>query len=427
MNADPVSRRILVVDDNPSIHDDFRRILTPSLNPDELDADAAALFGGEAGPASEPAGEFEVDSAHQGQEAREKVLAAREAGRPYALAFVDMRMPPGWDGLVTIGKLWEVDPEINVVICTAYSDHSWEEIRAALPVRERWLALRKPFDKIEVLQLAHALTEKWQLNRAASAHRAVLERKVEERTGELRHALQVKNQFLVNVTHALLTPTSGVIGMLQLLTDSPLARGDRENLDSALSAGEELLARLRQIQAFNEAEAGTLSVASVPLDLAAFADEVLASHSLRAARKRLRLESRIDPGLPRQVDAPAVPLHRILFALVDNAVNFTDEGAVTLEIRPAADRLEFVVADTGVGLSQEQQAWIAMPFAQVDGSRSRRGSGLGLGLALAKRLAASLGSELKLVSRFGGGTSVTFSVAFVTREDAAPALLEAVR
>src|SRR4051794_36211653 len=130
--------RILLVDDNPAIHDDFRRILSPENRSNDVDADAAALFGSP--EATHVLGTcFELDSAHQGQEARDMTIKACGEGRPYALAFVDMRMPPGWDGLVTIGKLWEVDPELNVVICTAHSDHSWEEIQAALPVRERWL------------------------------------------------------------------------------------------------------------------------------------------------------------------------------------------------------------------------------------------------------------------------------------------------
>ncbi|MEO5958337.1 MAG: hypothetical protein ABIR80_04420, partial [Opitutaceae bacterium] len=125
----PTNLRVLLVDDNSSIHEDFRRILTSSTKPSELDADAAALFDT---PVSTPtlAASFELDSAHQGQQALHMVVAACSAHRPYAVAFVDMRMPPGWDGLVTIKKLWEVDPELNVVICTAYSDHSWEEIQS---------------------------------------------------------------------------------------------------------------------------------------------------------------------------------------------------------------------------------------------------------------------------------------------------------
>src|SRR5687767_6216523 len=106
--------RVLVVDDNPSIHEDFRRILCPAGSSIDLDADAAALFGAAAEISPVVTG-FELECAHQGEQARDMVAAACAEKRPYAVAFVDMRMPPGWDGLVTISKLWEVDRELHVV------------------------------------------------------------------------------------------------------------------------------------------------------------------------------------------------------------------------------------------------------------------------------------------------------------------------
>lgn len=165
-------RRVLVIDDNLSIHEDFQRILGPARRTDALDAEADALFGAVPNAPSAPApagGDFVLGFAAQGQEAREKVIAARGAGQPFALAFVDMRMPPGWDGLTTIRKLWEIDPELHVVICTAHSDRTWDEIECALTARDRWAVLKKPFDKIEVLQLAHVMTAKWALGRALVA------------------------------------------------------------------------------------------------------------------------------------------------------------------------------------------------------------------------------------------------------------------
>jgi len=171
----PPNRRILVVDDNPAIHEDFRRMMRVDPGPTELDAAAALLFG-EApvapGPPFEP---FQLSSALQGQQALQMVTAACAAGTPYALAFVDMRMPPGWDGLTTIQKLWEVDRDLSVVICTAYSDYTWEEIRAALREHKRWLVLKKPFEKIEALQMANALAERWTLAQNAKKRIAELE------------------------------------------------------------------------------------------------------------------------------------------------------------------------------------------------------------------------------------------------------------
>jgi PAS domain S-box-containing protein len=155
------NRRILIVDDNTSIHADFRNILCPDHS-DESAADAmeAVLFG-EAEPDETS---FELDSAYQGQEALELVKRSLVENRPYALAFVDVRMPPGWDGVETIARVWEVDPELQVVVCTAYADYSWGEMRAKVGQPDSLLVLKKPFDNIEVQQLAHGLTKKWLLS-----------------------------------------------------------------------------------------------------------------------------------------------------------------------------------------------------------------------------------------------------------------------
>ncbi|MFQ5501013.1 MAG: response regulator [Phycisphaerae bacterium] len=158
---DTYNRRILVVDDNEAIHKDFRKILTPRSSVKGLDEDETALFGQSSStPMKDP---FEVDSVYQGQEALDRVRQTKSEGREYAMAFIDVRMPPGWDGIETAERIWEVSPDLNVVICSAYSDHSWEEITNKLCRMNQLLILKKPFDTIEVRQLAYALTEKWNL------------------------------------------------------------------------------------------------------------------------------------------------------------------------------------------------------------------------------------------------------------------------
>ena len=182
MNPD-FNHRILLVDDNPAIHEDFRKILVgPSAKAAALEAVESILFDA---PASAATTEFFLDSAHQGREALDKVTAARRAGRPYAMAFVDVRMPPGWDGIETIARLWEVEPALQVVVCTAYSDYSWEKMTAKLGINENLVILKKPFDNIEVLQLAHALTKKRQVTDQARLQLEALDRAVAERTREL--------------------------------------------------------------------------------------------------------------------------------------------------------------------------------------------------------------------------------------------------
>lgn len=179
--------RVIVIDDVESIHDDFRKSLS-SPKPEKALADAEAMIFGDTLPAQRPDVVFDVDSALQGQEGFTKILQAVDAGRPYALAFVDMRMPPGWDGLETIEHLWQADPNLQVVICSAYSDHSWSHIVDRLGMSDRLLILKKPFDNVEVTQLAAALTHKWMRTRQAALKLEELEKLAEQRSTELHHA-----------------------------------------------------------------------------------------------------------------------------------------------------------------------------------------------------------------------------------------------
>ncbi|HUO10304.1 MAG TPA: EAL domain-containing protein [Phycisphaerae bacterium] len=178
------NRRILIIDDMESIHRDFRKTLGGALDDSALLDDEARLFG-KAGDAVARS-KFEIDSALQGQDGYEMVRRAVSEGRPYAMAFVDMRMPPGWDGVQTIKNLWREDPNLQVVICSAHSDYSWEQIVEQLGVSDRLLILKKPFDNAEVCQLANALTEKWHLSRRVRVKVEELECIVAARTEELR-------------------------------------------------------------------------------------------------------------------------------------------------------------------------------------------------------------------------------------------------
>jgi len=177
--------RILIIDDNPSIHEDIRKILGEQRKSNEaLDSTKALLFGDEILEFEQT--RFEIDSAYQGKEGWEKVQQAGEAGRPYALAFVDIRMPPGWDGVETISHIWKTHPDLQVVICSAYSDYSWTEMIRQVGKSDNLVILKKPFENIELLQLAHALTEKWQLNHQVKSRLHDLDQAVSRRTAELQ-------------------------------------------------------------------------------------------------------------------------------------------------------------------------------------------------------------------------------------------------
>jgi signal transduction histidine kinase/FixJ family two-component response regulator len=182
--SDNFNRRILIIDDNRAIHGDFKKILSPSSEDTSFGKMSADLFGD--GPAKSDFVNFQIDSAFQGQEGLEMVKKALDVGKPYGLAFVDVRMPPGWDGIETTARLWEVCPELQVVVCTAYSDYSWNEMTQRLGHNDGLLILKKPFDAVEVLQMAETLAKKWTLARQAKWQLADLDAMVHQRTQQLR-------------------------------------------------------------------------------------------------------------------------------------------------------------------------------------------------------------------------------------------------
>ncbi len=185
MNNQVKNRRILIVDDNEAIHADIHSILEPPKENAELNSLTAALFDGVA-PTSTDAIKYEIDSAFQGQEGFEMLRKSYAEGSPYALAIVDVRMPPGWDGIQTIQEMKKIDPYLQVAICTAYSDYSWQSMLDKFGINDWLLILKKPFDVVEVKQLACSLTEKWNLSKRVSMRTVELEQSVED------HALQLE-------------------------------------------------------------------------------------------------------------------------------------------------------------------------------------------------------------------------------------------
>lgn len=160
---EPARYRILIVDDNPAIHSDFKKILSPPRPADSRADDLESLLFGAPAKASQEV-IFELDFAFQGQEALRMVNDSIAEGRPYAMAFIDVRMPPGWDGVETVNHLWAIHPGLQAVICTAYSDYSLDKMRSMLTQPDSLVFLKKPFDNVEVQQLAHTLCRKWELN-----------------------------------------------------------------------------------------------------------------------------------------------------------------------------------------------------------------------------------------------------------------------
>ncbi len=275
MKTEPATenRHILVIDDNTSIHEDFCKILSPKT--DGLDQARVALFGEEPTlPLQQP---FEIDVTDQGQKGVGFVHTALQKGRPYAVAFVDMRMPPGWDGLETIEHLWHVDPDLEIVVCTAYSDHPWEVISRRIGQTDKLLILMKPFNSVEVVQLAHSLTTKWNLRREVKLQIESLASCVTQRTAQLQEAnerfqqeiaqmiaeaakeksadrttatFRAKEEFVAIMSHEILASMNVLVGHVTLLLDGPLSHAQRSHAASLQQSAHDLMALINDLHEF---------------------------------------------------------------------------------------------------------------------------------------------------------------------------------
>ncbi|MBX3743680.1 MAG: response regulator [Verrucomicrobiae bacterium] len=434
----PVNRRILIVDDNAAIHDDFRKILTPRVS--ELQGSMAAMEAvlfSESVPAPTPeAACFELESAYQGRDGILRAEAAYRGGAPFALAFVDGRMPPGMDGIETIEGLWKVDPGLQVVLCTAYSDYSWDGITGRLGQSDSLVILKKPFDTVEVIQLAHALTEKWRLQRAARVRMDELEAIVANRTAALRaeiverrrhemearearlaaeEASRVKSVFIANMSHEIRTPMNGVLGMCEFLLGTPLSTEQRDAANTLKYSSESLLAQLNDILDLAKIEAGKLELERTPFRLDALVDASVGLFIPKAQVKGLALTATLHPELPAVLVGDPVRLRQVLFNLVGNAVKFTLQGSIGLAVRPCGlpagpAGVEFEVRDTGIGIVPEQLPLLFKAFSQADSSITRKFGGSGLGLAVSRQLAELMGGSIEASSMPGQGSTFVLRV-----------------
>ncbi|NJJ55540.1 ATP-binding protein [Pseudomonas sp. B14(2022)] len=453
----PPNRRILLIDDTPSIHDDFRKILMPAVESNQvLDDMESALFGD---TAKAQAQVFDLHSAYGGEEGLQLLITAMAQQKPYALAFVDMRMPQGWDGAKTIEELWKVAPDLQVVVCTAYSDYSWEDLLDRLHGHDRLLILKKPFDNIEVQQMANTLSNKWDMARRATLQTSQLERQVEQRTQALQQEIEERKhlesqlvqseklaslgQLAAGVAHEINNPVGfissnlstldGYFNQLQQMLEAyqqaeeTLATGEQHAQLKALRTRLELDFLQDDIPILiHESKEGIGRVAQIVKDLKNFS-RVDNDQTWQFANLQQGIDSTLNivaselkykadvvkhyAPLP-EIECLASQLNQVVMNLMINAAQAMgpERGIITLSNGVEGENVWLEVADNGCGIAPEAIQKIFDPFFTT----KPVGEGTGLGLSLSYGIVKKHHGDISVSSELGKGT--TFRVVLPIRQ-----------
>ena len=350
------SLKAIIIDDTEDIHTNIKVLFESKEKKSTLDKLSDEIFGNKPSVVQNTESsefEIEIDSAYQGKQGFEMIKEAYESGTPYAVAVVDMRMPPGWDGLITIEKIREVDQDIQIIICSAYSDYSWIDIADRLGVSDRYLFLSKPFEVAEMKQMIVSLSQKWTLNR-----------RVQEKIGELKaakkaieSAARAKEDFLGVMSHELRTPLNIIIMTIEDFLETESNPDNTRILKNSEESAKYLARLIDNIMYFVYLDSHNFQHDNTEVDLNELIHEILNESSGLKRSQNIKVETSIDKNMPTfQLDKK--PLSVAISQIIDNAFKFTDEGSIiisaTLNTNTKEQELILTVEDTGLGMNSQE-------------------------------------------------------------------------
>ena len=277
--------------------------------------------------------------------------------------------------------------------------------KIAAPGGARWIAWREVSVRVdggsEVQSVGRDMTD-----------RVMAERALAEARDQAEAASRAKSRFLATVSHEIRTPLNGILGMADLLGDTPLSPEQTTYLNAMKTSGDTLLSFIEEMLDLAKIEAGRLDLEARPFALAAFVEEAVELLGPRAQAKGLEICCYVDERLPARVVGDAARLRQVLFNLAGNAIKFTEAGGVSIIVEPDAqpDAIAISVRDTGIGISAQDQARIFLEFEQADGSSTRKFGGTGLGLTISKRIVERMAGSIAVESVPGEGSTFRVSL-----------------
>ncbi len=410
--------KILIVDDEP----DIQRVIGDILNPDEKDNNLkelkSTLFGDENEEVLEEV-IYDISYANQGEEAVEKIRESKQLHQPFSLIFMDIRMPPGIDGILTIQKVWEIDPRVEVCLCSAYSDYTWDQVILKLGITDKFMILKKPFVPEEISQLALSLTKKWSLLNN-------LESIVHERTLQLEKANQSKNDFLSKMSHEIRTPMNAIMGFGEILQSIIIDGKQKEYLNAISQSSRSLLRLINDILDISKIEAGQIDIKYGPINPPKFFEECKGLFIDRCKRKGLELSLDIQEDIPTPILLDELRLLQIVLNLLGNSLKFTNSGSIELKasyVKKGHDGklidFIFLVKDTGSGIPENEVYKVFDKFYKVREKTTQSLGGTGLGLSITKDLIEVMNGKIEVDSVEGEGSTftITFSDVEVITDD----------
>ena len=312
-------------------------------------------------------------------------------------AFCTLAGRPRADLLATTFAL-PVEEEGDVV--TLADGTKVHDQKIAAPGGARWIAWREVAVRVdggsEVQSVGRDMTDRVRAEHALADAR-----------DQAEAASRAKSRFLAMVSHEIRTPLNGILGMADLLGDTPLSPEQTTYLNAMKTSGDTLLSFIEEMLDLAKIEAGRLDLEARPFALAAFVEEAVELLGPRAQAKGLEICCYVDERLPAQVVGDAARLRQVLFNLAGNAIKFTEAGGVSIVVEPdaAPDTIAIAVRDTGIGISADDQARIFLEFEQADGSSTRKYAGTGLGLTISKRIVERMGGAIAVDSVPGIGST----------------------